>query len=518
METFEWIIALLFGAALLSGISSRLSVPYPALLALGGAALAFLPIHPDWSLDPHLALTLFVAPVLLDAAYDSSPRDLARNWRTLIGLALFAVVVTTAGVAIVVKLLVPDIAWPVAIALGAIVAPPDAAAASAVMRKLPMPHRLRMVLEGESLINDASALLIYRFALVAALSGGMTATNFLPQIGWTLLGSIIVGIAAGYSFQRLTRNLFPDVSTAVIAQFSMTFGLWLLAEALGLSGILTIVANAVTVARFGRLNVAASVRVPTLAIWETVVFILNAFAFVLIGLQVGPIWERLPPAERWDSLFVAVAVLLCVIGLRFVWIFAFGATTRVFRLDPTRRDQSLGDALKAATLLSWAGMRGIVTLAAALAIPLTLDDGTAFPYRDLILLCAFTTVLGTLVIQGLTLGPLIVALRLPSDDPVAEEVSWARRDVYGVGLAAIADTRTPEADEVRREYEVRRSFRAGDDGAVAGSMAQKALLAAARARANDLRLSGRIGDEAFRQLEAELDWSELQASALDGRV
>ena len=172
----------------------------------------------------------------------------------------------------------------------------------------------------------------------------------------------------------------------------------------------------------------------------------------------------------------------------------------------------------AATAVAWAGMRGIVTLAAALAIPLTLDDGTAFPYRDLILLCAFTTVLGTLVIQGLTLGPLIVALRLPSDDPVAEEVSWARRDVYGAGLAAIAGTRTPEADEVRREYEVRRSFRAGDDGAVAGSMAQKALLAAARARANDLRLSGRIGDEAFRQLEAELDWSELQASTLDGRV
>jgi CPA1 family monovalent cation:H+ antiporter len=514
METFEWIIALLLGAALLSGIASRLSVPYPALLALGGAALALLPFHPEWSLDPHLALTLFVAPVLMDAAYDASPRDLARNWRTLVGLALFSVVVTTICVAVVVKWLVPDMGWPIAIALGAIVAPPDAAAATAVMRRLPMPHRLRMVLEGESLINDASALLIYRFAVVIALSGGMTATDFAPQIAWTLFGSVLMGIAIGYIFQRITRGLFPDVSTAVIGQFSLTFVLWVLAESLGLSGILTIVANAVTVARFGRLNVSARMRVPTLAIWETVVFVLNAFAFVLIGMQLGPIWERLPPASRWENVLIAVAVLVCVIAARFVWIFAFSLTMRRFGLDPTKQGVPLGQTLKASTVLSWAGMRGIVTLAAAFAIPLTLADGSPFPYRDLILLCAFTTVLGTLVIQGLTLGPMILALKLPADDPVADEVSWARREVYGAGLEAIAETQTPEADEVRREYELRRQLRNDSTAQASGGNLHQALLGAARVRANELRLSGRIGDEAFRVLEAELDWSELQASAL----
>jgi CPA1 family monovalent cation:H+ antiporter len=517
METFEWTIILLLGAGLLSGLARRLFIPYPALLALGGAALAFMPFHPEWSLDPRLALTLFVAPVLMDAAYDASPRDLVRNWRTLVGLALFAVMVTTACVAVLLKWLVPEMSWPVAIMAGAIVAPPDAAAATAVMRRLPMPHRLRMVLEGESLINDASALLIYRFALVAAVSGGMTTAEFLPQVIVTLIGSLILGASAGYLFQRITPKIFLDVPTSVIAQFSMTFGLWVLAEVLGLSGILTIVAAAVTVARLGRLNVPAQMRVPTLAVWETAVFVLNAFAFVLIGMQVGPIWERLEPESRGQNLLVAISVLVCIIVVRFVWVFAFGLTMRLLKLDPSKRGVAFAQTLKGSLVLSWAGMRGIVTLAAAFAVPLVLGDGTPFPHRDLILLCAFTTVLGTLVIQGLTLGPLILALKLPSDDPVGEEAAWARAEVYRAGLAAIANDETPEAEQMRREYgrriaaDTRPTSASGRSGEHA---LRRAVLSAARARSNQLRLEGRIGDEAFRILEEEFDWSELEASAI----
>lgn len=513
METFEWIIILLLGAALLSGLASRVALPYPALLALGGAGFAFLPIGPEWSLDPRLALTLFVAPVLLDAAYGSSPRDLLANWRTLVGLALFAVVVTTAAVAVLVKWLVPDISWPVAIALGAIVAPPDAAASSAVIRKLPLPHRLRMVLEGESLINDASALLIYRFAVVAAMTGGFEAGKFVPDLAITLAGSLVLGTVVGYLFQRFTRHVFIDVPTAVIAQFALTFGLWTLAETLGLSGILTIVANAMTLARFGRLNTDARMRVPAFAVWETVVFVLNAFAFVLIGMQIGPIWERLAPENRGRDLLVAIAVLLCVVIVRFIWVFAFNLAVRALRLDPTRRGVALGVTLKGSTVLSWAGMRGIVTLAAAFAIPLTLPDGSAFPYRDLILLCAFVTVLGTLVVQGLTLGPIIAALKLPSDDPVRTEVSWARDAIYAAGLTVIADDDSPDAEQVRREYQMKQAAGAETDeptlDELPGNGLRRAVLDAARIRSNELRISGQIGDEAFRLLEAELDWSEL---------
>ncbi|MET3901240.1 Na+/H+ antiporter [Devosia sp. UYZn731] len=517
VEIFEWVIILLLGAALLSALAARLSLPYPSLLALGGAGLAFLPVGPEWSLDPRLALTLFVAPVLLDAAYDSSPRDLLRNWRTLIGLALFAVIVSTISVAVLVKWLVPDMSWPVAIALGAIVAPPDAAAASAVLRKLPMPHRLRMVLEGESLINDASALLIYRFAIVAAMTGGMETAKFFPELLITVVGSLALGGGAGFLFQRFMRHIFKDVPTAVISQFAMTFGLWTLAEYLGLSGILTIVANAMIVARFGRLNTAARMRVPTFAVWETVVFVLNAFAFMLIGMQIGPIWERLPPETRSGSLLTAVAVLACVVSVRFAWIFAYSIIVRALRLDPTKRGVRMADTLKGSAVLSWAGMRGIVTLAAAFAIPLTLVDGTPFPYRDLILLCAFVTVLGTLVIQGLTLGPLILALKLPSDDPVATEVSWARADVYAAGLAAIASDSSDEAEQVRREYQMRQPANAGEEkplDELPGNSLRRAVLDAARNRSDQLRITGKIGDEAFRTLEAELDWSELGAGGL----
>src|ERR1700760_1740162 len=162
METFEWVMALLFGAALLSLLARRIGLPYPSLLAVGGAATALVPFSPNWTLDPHLALTLFVAPVLLDAAYDFSLRDLQRNWVTVGSLAIFAVLLTTLAVALVARWLVPGMPWPIAIALGAIVAPPDAAAATAVMRQIKLPHRIRTILEGESLINDASALLIYR--------------------------------------------------------------------------------------------------------------------------------------------------------------------------------------------------------------------------------------------------------------------------------------------------------------------------------------------------------------------
>jgi Na+/H+ antiporter len=516
LETFEWVIILLFCAALLSGLANRLSIPYPSLLALGGAALAFLPVGPEWSLDPRLALTLFVAPVLLDSAYDSSPRDLLRNWRTLIGLALFAVVITTAAVAGLVKWMVPEMGWPVAIALGAIVAPPDAAAATAVMRKVSMPHRLRMVLEGESLINDASALLIYRFAVVAAMTGGFQAASFVPNLAITLVGSIGLGVIVGYLFQRFTRRIFSDVPTAVISQFTLTFGLWTLAEALGLSGILTIVANAMIVARFGRLNTSARMRVPAFAVWETVVFVLNAFAFVLIGMQIGPIWERLAPETRGRDVLVAVSVLICVVAVRFIWVFAFSIVMWALRLDPTKRGVPLAQSLKASTVLSWAGMRGIVTLAAAFAIPLALPDGSPFPHRDLILLCAFLTVLGTLVVQGLTLGPVIAALRLPSDDPVGVEVSWARSDIYSAGLVAITAETSEEAEEVRHEYRMRQSN--GDQAntrleQLPGNALRRAVLNAARVRSNELRITGQIGDEAFRVLEAELDWSELGAGA-----
>src|SRR3712207_3419260 len=292
MVIFEIIVALLLGGAALAAVARRMGVPYPALVALAGAALALIPGTPTLVLDPELALALFVAPVLLDAAFDASPRDLRANWRPVASLALGAVALTVAVVAVVVKLLVPDMPWGAAVALGAVVAPPDAAAATTVLKQLRPPHRLLVILEGESLFNDASALLVYRLAV------GATATGFLS--GWSVLPTLLVvtagSVALGLVLARLTLAVnarIRDVATAVVVQFCGAFGVWLLAEQLHLSGIITIVVFAMAASRRVPEILPARLRIPSWAVWEVAVFVLNVLAFILVGLQLRSIVERL---------------------------------------------------------------------------------------------------------------------------------------------------------------------------------------------------------------------------------
>ena len=334
MDVFEWVIGLMFGAALLSMLARRIGLPYPSLLAVGGAAVALLPMSPTWTLDPQLALTLFVAPVLLDAAYDFSLRDLKRNWVPVAGLAVAAVGVTTAAVALVARWLIPDMPWSIAVALGAIVAPPDAAAATAVMRQIKLPHRIRTILEGESLVNDASALLVYRLAIGAAVAGNLTIAGIVPTAIAVIVGSIAVGILLSRLLIRLIASI-RDVPIAIIVQFVGTFGVWILADRVGLSGVLTIVAFAIAGARSStRLSTPPQVRIPTNAVWAAVTFVLNALAFVLIGMQLRPILGRLETSNLSNAIFIAVVVLLTAIVARICW--GDGLQHRVSRGRPHR--------------------------------------------------------------------------------------------------------------------------------------------------------------------------------------
>ncbi len=520
IDTFEWIIVLLLGAALLAALARKVGAPYPTFLAIGGALLAFVPASPRWTLDPRLALTLFVAPILMDAAYDTSLRDLRRNWKPVAGLVIAAVATTVIAVALAARWLVPGMPWPVAIALGAIVAPPDAAAATAVMRQVGLPHKLLKILEGESLLNDASALLVYRLAIMAMLAGHLGVGDFAPVFLLTVFGSLVAGIAAAFALRPLT-GWIRDVPISLIVQFATTFGVWIGAEALGLSGILTMVAFAMTVARRG-VRMPARMRIPVLAVWEAVVFVLNAFAFVLIGMQLRPIWERLATdGHRSDALLTAGAVLAVTILARFAWVMAYhGAKRASFARagDASRPAPRIGNSI----VLSWAGMRGIVTLAAAFAIPETLHDGTPFPYRDLILLCAFAVVLGTLVLQGLTIAPLIRRVGLVDDDTVGREVRHARGEVYRALLDSIRDDESHAAVFLRKEYGavVRRSEdAAAPEGAVddvPGGPLRRQAIAAAQQRAFELRRDEVIGDDAYRVLVQELDWAELNAGGNRG--
>lgn len=510
MLAFEWIIGLLLGAVLLSALARRLKVPYPTFLALGGMLLAFLPSGPSWTLEPDLALALFVAPVLLDAAFDTSLRDLRRNWLPVSTLVLVAVGITTTAVALLIRWLVPDMPWAAAIALGAIVAPPDAAAAAAILRQVNLPYRLLKILEGESLLNDASALLIYRIAVGVVAVQHLEWSKAAPAVAWALVGSLLVGYVAARLWLPLTQRI-TEAPSAIIVQFAGTFTMWIVAEHLGLSGILTIVAYAITLARTAPAQMPARLRVPTYAVWDTAVFVLNVLAFVLIGLQLRPIWERLDDPVRWKYCLVAVAVLGIVILTRIAWVMSYGVLLR-FAIDRGlihATPPMVKPTVPGGIVVSWCGMRGIVTLAAAFALP------ENFPYRDLMLLTAFTVVLGSLVIQGMTLRPLIMALKLHEEDPVASEGARARAAAYRAALAAIEGDPSEAAELLRLEYRAL-LLRAEEDGGVASGELpadplRRRAIQAARRSILDLRQSEEIGDDAFHQIEEELDWAEMSA-------
>jgi Na+/H+ antiporter len=515
MREFEALLAILLAAAMLAAVARRLGAPYPAFLALGGAALAFVPGAPALSIAPELALALFVAPVLLDAAYDASPRDLRALWVPLASLVVVSVALTTIAVAAVTHALVPAMPWASAIALGAIVAPPDAVAATTVLRQLRPPHRILTILEGESLLNDATALLIYRVAVGAVVAHGFAGRAVAPAFLLAVAGSVVAGPALAFVVLRVTRRI-RDVPTAIIVQFVSTFGVWILADRMGLSAVLTMVCFAVAVARRAPESTPARMRVPSYAVWDTAVFVLNVLAFVFIGLQLRPILTALEPSTRAAYLRVPGAVLLTVIVVRIAWVMAHNAVARWWsRRSPHPPRYAGGQpSFRGALVIAWSGMRGIVTLAAALALP-GLPGGTAFPYRDLIVLTAFAVVLGTLVIQGLTLRPLLRALALRDDDPVGQEVATARGLALRAALAALDGETGPDAEAVR--HELRSHLHAGaaeapETGPTHADIHRRAL-AAARRVILDMRARDEIGDAAFHQVEEEFDRIEMGSGA-----
>ena len=505
MRELETLLVLIVVAVFLAALARRVGAPYPVFLALGGALLAFVPGGPSFTVPPELALALFIAPVLLDAAYDASLRDLKDNWLPISSLVVVAVGLTTAAVAYVVRSLLPEIAWAPAIALGAIVSPPDAAAATAVLRPMQPPRRILTILEGESLLNDASALLIYRVALMAVATQSFSVRSVAPTFLLAVAGSIVVGPLLGWLALRVFDRV-QHVPTAIIIQFVTTFGVWLLAEGIGLSGVLTMVCFAITLARTGPERTPARIRVPTYAVWDTVVFTLNILAFIFIGLQIRPIFESLDAAERERYLVVAGVVLLTVIVVRVAWHMFFNT---VIRWRDRRRGfhpprPMLRPTVGSGLIISWAGMRGILSLAAAMALP------PEFPYRDLIVLTAFCVVVGTLAIQGLTLKPLLRALKLQDDDPVGRELNAARERALRAGLATIEGDNSPDAEAIRQDFA---AHLAPDNGAgPTGSShrdTHRNAIQAARQAVLQMRSNDEIGDDAFHVMEEELDRLEM---------
>lgn len=506
MTLLEWTLALLLGAVLLAGLARRIEVPYPALLAVAGAGLGFLPFAPAIEIEPDLALALFVAPVLLDAAFDTSPRDLKRYALPLVSLVLVAVVLTSAAVALV-GWKIAGLPVAAAVALGAIVAPPDAAAAAAVLSQFRPPRRIMAILQGESLLNDATALLIYRMAVVAA-TGSLVFTSAAPVIVLSAIGSI----AAGYAFARLfhlAMTRVRDAPSATILQFVSTFGVWILADRIGLSAIVTMVVYAMTLARSTPRQMTARNRISSYSVWETAVFVLNVLAFVLMGLQARPILNRLSEESRLEAFVLGGAVLATVILVRLVWVLAYGGIMRWKSRPPVSRSSADTTDIRGDLLVVWCGMRGLVTLATAFALP------AGFPGRDPIVLTAFCVVLGTLVLQGLTLKPLIRLLRFETDRSVEREVSLARTAVMQAALDSLDGETSSAAAAVRGQYAAARAVAedpANPQAATDYDELRLRAIESQRRTLDRLRAKGTIGDEAYHRLQEEIDWSELDAS------
>ncbi|MFN5713840.1 MAG: cation:proton antiporter, partial [Bradyrhizobium sp.] len=368
------------------------------------------------------------------------------------------------------------------------------------------------ILEGESLLNDASALLIYRVAVGLVAAEHMKIREFIPSITVALVGSLAAGYLFAQIWMMITRRI-TEAPSAIITQFGGTFMVWITAEHLGLSGILTIIAYAITIARTAPDRTSARLRVSSYTVWETVVFVLNVLAFMLIGLQLRPIWSDLDAEVRWKYCSFAAAILAVVILARILWVMPYGALLRTLKARhwlPAHVVEAVPTP-KRGFIVSWCGMRGIVTLAAAFALP------EWFPFRDLILLTAFAVVLGSLVIQGLTLRPLILALNFADDDPVGREAAHARSVAFRAALDEIDSDPSEEAEILRLEYRAV-LLRAETDGGLStrelpADPLRRRAIAAARQALLGLRRSEAIGDDAFHLVEEELGAVELSVEA-----
>ena len=545
MPALELVLGLLVAVAGLALLARRLNVPYPILLVLGGLVLGFVPGLPRVSLAPDVVFLVFLPPLITAAGWYTSVQDLKTNRRPIALLSVGLVLFSTFAVAAVAHAVIPGLGWGPALVLGAIVSPTDAVAATAIMERLGAPHRVVAVLEGESLLNDATGLVAYRFAVLAVVAGTFSIWLAGGRFVLSLVAGVAIGLAVGWILIQVWRRI-DDPLVGITLSFLAPYAAYLSAERiLGVSGVLAVAVSAIYASRRSSAVLPAAARIQAVGVWDLAVFVLNGLAFILIGLQLRGVLASVGQESALNLVLTGAAVSLAVVVARFIWVFPATYLPRFLSRRVRQRDPYPG--WRNVLVVAWSGMRGVVSLAAALAVPLTVTGGASFPQRDLIIFLTFCVILVTLVGQGLSLPPLLRLLGVTSDGTELHEEARARFRALDAAMNRLEElaeqdwTTDMGLNYVRAYYEKRRhklstrfgkldhEHTAAADGHGGHVHAEGAdhledhrsrqenlrrlrqeLLDTERATVIELRNRGVINDSVLRQVERDLDLEELQ--------
>ena len=518
--TISLLFGLLVAIVILAIIAARLRIPYAILLVLGGLVLGFVPGLPTITLNPELILVFFLPPLIYSSAWLTSWREFRAALRPILLLAIGLVLVTTIIVAIVAHT-IAGLSWPVAFVLGAVVSPTDAVAASATAQLLGLARRIVTVIEGESMVNDATGLVVYRFAVAAVVTGSFSLWQASLQFVVVSLGGLLIGLVIGWPVAWLHRRL-DDAPIEITITLLTPYAAYLVADALQMSGVLAVLSAGLYLSRQSSRFFSSNTRLQANAVWNVLVFLLNGLIFLLIGLQLRSILEAVMGHSVVTLIWQALLISLAVIAVRIAWVFPVAYLPRLVSSRLRSRDPYPG--WRNVVMVAWIGMRGGLSLAAALALPFTLTSGMLFPQRNLVIFFTFCVILATLVGQGLSLVPIIRLLGLERDSSLEREHAQAHLVAARAALARLNELAAEEwvpqdaLTHLRSHYEKKlRTLTAQIDGAgnerfdghlpVQQRLHQE-VLKAERTAVIGLRDQGRIDDEVLRLLERELDLEE----------
>lgn len=527
------IILIIFGILLaLQAIADKIKLPNAVLLVIIGVSLWFIPGLPSLELNPDVIFLIFLPPILYDAASHTSWHDFRSEIRPISTLAITLVFLTTGAVAIACFYLIPGFTWPLAFVLGAIVSPPDAVAATSIIKGMGLNKKVLTVLEGESLVNDASALIAYRFAIAAIGTGSFVFLQAGIDFLILLLGGIAFGLVLGYFFSLIHRIVRNNAMISTSLTLLTPFVAYLVAEHWHSSGVLSVVSAGLMISWRSSEIFSYETRIRHRAVWETIIFLLNGFIFIIIGLQLPSILNDLEEYTHHQLMLYGGLVAGVTIAVRIFWV--FGASYSFFK-NANRHSSEADDTWKNVMIVAWTGTRGVVSLATALALPLTLSSGDAFPHRSLILFLAFSVIFVTLVVQGLSL-PLLIRILGVKPHAQAEEERDLRL-LMATNVISFIDHELSETISEQIRSQVKRPFteiartlsreirneRVGSR--VVYPTADKETLATAKKEINDFQRqllidfhkSGTFNQSTIRRLEQELDYEELQLNTTSNK-